>query len=324
MTTIAIIGGGIAARSLLFVMAKRKISQKILVFYSDQFAFPCSLHSTAIVAPRGISTGHSPLGDVLVEGFSRFSQHVKDDSPQGVFEIPQYTGAITKLDAFQKRYPKGDKKASAGPVRFKDEVYLAEERAFLIQPRIYLDWLLSQTQSLDIRMIPSLVTEIHGNKLKTQEGEEFSVDKIIFTGGVYNSLWFPLFDLKKSTKSVQGCYLEFTGVDFGKDSFSLTLEGDNLVYDGSLKTLLIGSTTNETILELPQETQLKGIYQRISERIVPALPDFELAVMRTGLREKASRREAYTFKNGIYSVIGGLYKNGYRLSLTMAEKCLEL
>ncbi len=84
MTTIAIIGGGIAARSLLYVMAKKNIREKVLVFYSDSFAFPCSLHSTAIVAPRGVSTGHSALGDNLYEGFVRFSRHVEEDFPRGV------------------------------------------------------------------------------------------------------------------------------------------------------------------------------------------------------------------------------------------------
>src|SRR5690349_14322470 len=127
-------------------MAKKNFHQKILVFYSDNFAFPCSLHSTAIVAPRGISTGHSALGDELVQSFDRFERHVKEDRPLGVHEVPQYTGAITKLESFQKRYPVGSKVTSIGNVGLNEEVYFAEEKSYLIRPRDYMDWLLKESR----------------------------------------------------------------------------------------------------------------------------------------------------------------------------------
>lgn len=323
MTTIAIIGGGIAARSLLFVLAKRKIPHKILVFYSYPFAFPCSLHSTAIVAPRGISTGHSPLGDVLVEGFDRFSRHVREDRPSGVIEVPQYTGALTKLEAFKKRYPDGKEMLSPGPVTLKEKTYIAEERAYLIRPRDYMDWLLSEARTLDLEIIPSFVTDVSGHTIRTQDERTFTADEIVFTAGVSNPLWFSLFGEKKAAKSVQGCYLEFSGIHLGATPFSLTLEGDNVIYDADRGTLLVGSTTNESFLELPAEKQLREIHARVSSRLVPALPHFDEGTMKTGLREKASRREAYILRNGHLSAIGGLYKNGYRLGLTLSERLLQ-
>ncbi|MFL5786379.1 MAG: FAD-dependent oxidoreductase [Bacteriovoracaceae bacterium] len=315
MTTIAIIGGGIAARSLVYSLAKKNFPEKLLVFYSDNFAFPCSLHSTAIVAPRGISPGHSPLGDELVGGFERFDRHVKEDRPEGVIKVRQSTGAITKMDEFKKRYPIGE---------MKDGVYFAEEDAYLIRPSEYMAWLLKEAQkNLDLEIIPHFVTEVKDKKITTQDGKEFTADKIIFAAGVNNDLWSSLFSTPRKTKSAQGSYLEFTKADLGANSFSLTLEGDNLIYDADRKKLLIGSTTKESALELAPEKALKQIYEDLSSRTSWQLPDFQTAIIRVGLREKGPKRESYILNEGHYSMIGGLYKNGYRLTLYLAEKLLS-
>lgn len=323
MTTIAIIGGGIAARSLLFTIAKNKISAKILVFYSDNFAFPCSLHSTAIVAPRGVTTGLSPLGDHLFESFERFERHVDNDHPNGVIFVPQYTGVTTKIDEFKKRYPFAVVAKKAGSIDLSEQVHLIEERAYLIRPSEYLDWLLTEAKkSLDFTVINSFVTQVKDGKITTTDGYEYSADKIIFTAGVQNDLWQEYFPIKKSTKSVQGSYLEFSGVKL-TDSFSLTLEGDNLIYDKEKETLLLGSTTRESRLELSPEKELLSIYQDFSKNIGIDLPAFSSGEIKIGLREKASKREPYLLQSGIYSMIGGFYKNGYRVSLSMAERLLN-
>jgi hypothetical protein len=324
MKTIAIIGGGIAARSVLFTMAKKNLLHKVLVFQSESFAFPCSLHSTAIVAPRGISTGHSSLGDNLVSGFIRFSKHIAEDSPEGVIKVPQYTGALTKIDQFQKRYPDGALTKSCGSISLNTEMYVAREEAFLIRPRDYMNWLMKESQSsLNISVVESFVTEVKDGKIRTINGDEYSADEVIFTTGVNNDLWQTMFPENKNTKSAQGCYLEFSGVYLGKDPFSLTLEGNNLIYDAEKNSLLMGSTTHESRLELAPEKELFEIYEELQKIVSEKLPDFKKGIIRTGLREKASKREPYLLRNGNYSMIGGLYKNGYRLSLKMAEDLLS-
>lgn len=324
METIAVIGGGISARSLLFAMARRNVTHKVLVFQSDSFAFPCSYHSTAIVAPRGVSTGLSPLGDYLFAGFERFKSHFETDRPQGVFVIPQYTGAVSKVDAFKKRYPDGIIASKAGALHLKEQMYLAEESAYLIRPRDYLDWLMKESRkTLDIQLINCFVTKIEEGKITTVDGTEFSADKIIFATGTHNDLWQDLFPEKKNTKPAQGCYLEFSAVEMG-ESFSLTLEGDNLIYDSGRKTLLIGSTTRESRLELSPEKELLEIYQNLVRRIDRKLPDFLQAEIKTGLREKGPKREPYLLSSGNKLMLGGFYKNGYSLSLSMADKLLSL
>ena len=323
LTTIAIIGGGIAARSLLYAMAKKNISSKILVFYSDSFAFPCSLHSTAIVAPRGVTAGNSSLGDTLMEGFGRFQKHVSEDAPEGVERIPQYTGALTKLEAFQKRYPDGKKISSIGPLKFQEEIYFTEEEAYLITPSQYLSWLTSEaSRKLNVEFVPSFVTEVHEKTLKTVDGGDFSFDELIVTAGVKNFLWQPLLEADPKSKTVQGSYLEYD-FDFGEKSFSLTLEGDNLIYSHPTKKLLIGSTTQESSWELPPERLLSEIHARLRTRMKNILPEFAQGKMLVGLREKAQKREPYLLKRDAYKIMGGLYKNGYTLGLSLAEKILS-
>lgn len=314
MTTLAIIGGGIAGRSLIYALAKQeKTFSEILLFDSDAFAHSCSLRSTAIVAPRGVSSGHSDLGDLIFAAFKTFSVHVEKDSPAGVFPITQYTGALTKLDQFRGRYPNGKVLKSVNPFSFKNQLYLATESAYLIDPKIYLDWLLKDSQ---IKLVQDYVTHINDQIIKTQNGHEYKFDHVVFAGGVYNQF----FDFKTKSKSVQGSYFEFYNVDYGSDSFSLTLEGDNLIFHAHSKKLLMGSTSMEAFHELPPLSELKDIYHRLSSQIDLKLPSIDEGTVMVGLREKSPKRTPYVVTEGNQSRIGGFYKNGYSLGLHLGMK----
>jgi hypothetical protein len=317
LTTLAIIGGGIAGRSLIYALAKQeKTFSKIYLFDSDEFAHTCSLRSTAIVAPRGVSSGHSPLGDLIFAAFQTFAAHVKKDSPQGVFSITQYTAALSKLDQFQKRYPNGTLKKDLPHFSFSSEIYLASEAAYLIDPEMYLDWLLKDSEVI---VKSDFVTNIQDQKLKTQNGEEFHFDYLVYAGGVHNQN----FEFKTKAKCVQGSYLEFTNVDFGLESFSLTLEGDNLIYHAHTKKLLMGSTSLEVHHEWPQMNELSAIYLRLAAHVSLNLPAFDLGLVKTGLREKAPKRTPYLVTEGNKSRIGGFYKNGFSLGLHFGQKLAE-
>jgi glycine/D-amino acid oxidase-like deaminating enzyme len=305
---LAIIGGGIAGRSLIYALAKApKTFSKIYLFDFDDFAHTCSLRSTAIVAPRGVTTGVSGLGDLIFSAFKTFSYHVAEASPQGVFPITQTTMALTKLDQFQKRYP--DAELVNGQLT-------ATESAYLIDSQMYLTWLTDNSMELPLIIKNDFVNEIIDNTLKTQNGEELQFDHLVFAGGVHNQN----FDFKTSAKSVQGSYYEFSQVDYGSESFSLTLEGDNLVYHAHSKILLIGSTSSETVHEWPQNQELTHIYQRLEARFDRALPPISSAIIKTGLREKAPKRTPYVVTEGNRTRIGGFYKNGYSLGLHLGKR----
>lgn len=326
LTTLAIIGGGIAGRSLIFSLAKSGILfEKIFLFYSEPFAPACSLNSTAIVAARGVSTGLSPLGDLLKVSFDQFKEHFEQDRPSGVTEVSQFSGAVSKLEQFKKRYPDGVESLAAGPVKLKQKMYLAHEGAYMIDPGTYLQWLMDQAARLPLEIKSDYVTSINQDSkihIETLNGVSISVDHAVLCTGAQSGMWKSLFPGQKlaSSKPIQGAYLEFKNLTLGKESFSLTLEGDNLIYDAQRGRLLIGSTTEEHGLLLADQAELKNIYNQMKSRVDLSLPEFEEALIRVGLREKASKREPYLIREGNFWALGGLYKNGYSAGLHMARQ----
>lgn len=324
MTTLAIIGSGILGRSLIYTLAKeQKQFEKIVLFFSDSFAFPCTLHSTAIVAPRGVTAGHSALGDEILEGFRVVSEHVKLDQPAGVEVITQYTGSTEKLDAFKQRYPANKLMKDF----LSNETLVATEEAFLIDPKTYGDWLLNEALIMKkdhIEVIEDFVTDVSENErihVKTQNGLSLSFDKIVFAGGNNNRFWKPLSpDSKlKTSKPVQGSYFEFNDQKWDRDSFSLTLDGDNLIWNKKLGRILVGSTSTETNHVLSPESELQNIYERLKNKVNLVLPQMGMGVVKVGLREKAQKREPYLINEGHKFFVGGLYKNGFTLSLKMTR-----
>lgn len=328
MTRLAIIGGGIAGRSLLYALAKQKKSySEIILFDSDIFARTCSIRSTGIVAPRGLSLGHSDLGDLLIKAFETFVTHVKVDQPAGVFPITQFTGAVTKLEEFKKRYPHGTLSQNVHSLPLQNETYLALDQAYLIDPEIYLKWLLDQASALPLNIkndfVLSVTESSNGVEIITQNGLKETFDSVVFAGGTYNRWWNKLAnDQLTSSKPVQGSYLEFKNIDLGTEAFSLTLEGENLVYHAHTKKLLVGSTTVSTHGEVPAVNELREIHQGLQSRLQFKLPAFELGEIKTGIREKASKRAPYLKQQNHCWWIGGYYKNGYSLGLEWANKLI--
>lgn len=324
MTTLAIIGSGLVGRSLIYTLAKeQKKFKKITLFSSDKITIPCSLNSTAIAALRGITKGHSLLGDNLVDGFDIFSAHVTESSPLGVEKVVQYNGATQKLDQFKLRYPKGEISHSF----VKEPIYLSQEVAYMIDPKTYLHWLMESSKKMapfSLEEIDDMVIEVRDEErvfLKTLNGKNFEFDKVIFTSGSYNRFWKDLFPNSKlkSSKPSQGSYLEFIHLPWKRDSFSLTIDGDNIIWNGPFKRLYIGSTTNDVIHHLAPLPDLQEIYIRLNSRVDFELPKFHEGELKVGLREKAQKREPYLLNQGNLIFFGGLYKNAFTLTMKMAK-----
>ncbi len=324
MSTLAIVGGGLMGRSLIYHLAKEKKSfEKIVLFSSDKITIPCTLNSTAMVALRGVTKGHSELGDLLVEGHGVFSHHVKMDHPQGVQEVKQFTGTFKNKDLFLSRYPE----AKLSDEFFHEKIYLSEERGFMIDPQTYIDWLLSESQnfyedSLHVidDMVVEAVEESEKVMIKTLNNKKMNFHKVIFATGSYNRFWTPMapHSKLKTSKPVQGSYLEFQNVSWEHPSFSLTVDEKNLIWNSPLKRLFLGSTSSESPHYLPQKKELRGIYDELSSKVNLKLPPLHEGEFKVGLREKAQKRAPYIVEEGRSLFVGGLYKNAFTLSLKLS------
>ena len=294
-----------------------------MVFDSDDFAQTCALRSTAIVAARGVSAGHSDLGDLLMSAFASFTRHFDEDRPAGIFPITQYTGAISKLEQFQKRYPDGEVVQSTAHFLLKAPTYLAYEDAYMVDPEIYLGWLKDEAVGVDWKN--EFVTEVRkfdrGFVISTQVGGLYEAQQVVYAGGNYNRFWKPVASTGvQKAQAVQGAYFEFQDCYLGDESFSLTLEGDNLVYHAHTQKVLIGSTTETTHLLIGIERALHEIYYRLDEVLELALPPLHSGEIKIGLREKAAKRRPYLEHNENGWWFGGLYKSGYSLSIHLAQE----
>lgn len=329
MTTLAIIGGGIAGRSLLYALSSHHLKyEEILFFESPEFAFPCALNSTAIVAPRGVTAGHSPLGDLILDGFATFKSHFEVDHPAGVFPIRQFTGALSKLDQFIRRYPSGKNVKNLDSVKLKEEVFFAEEEAFMIDPALYLPWLYAEAEKkIAIRYIKEFVIgfDKETSSIQTHNKHKYSVDHVVFATGSMSKHWKNLstHPKLKSSKAIQGSYLEFSDIPWNMTTLSITLEGCNLIYRNHSQKVLIGSSTDELTHELAPTLELRRIYDLLANTLDLKLPDFEEGKVKVGHREKAQKREPYLFTEGNISFMGGLYKNGFSLSLRQSRSLVD-
>lgn len=328
MTTLAIIGSGFLGRTLLYTLAKeQKAFKKITLISSEVYAPPCSLNSTAIVAPRGLTLGHSPLGDYLLQGFLDFKKHVEENSPEGVWPIIQYNGSGKNLDNFKKRYPVGKFTRELSGIQLKNEFYFMPEDGFMLDPKTYMDWLLMEVMRLkkfELELISDFVIEVNDPdrpQIKTQDGQLLQFDKVVFTGGSYNRFWAQLMpkSVLETSKPVPGSYLEFSRIGWDLPSFSLTLDGDNLIWNRGMNILIIGATTDTVAHVLPPVTDLRNIFNRLVCAIDLSFPDFDQGMVKTGIREKARKREPYTLKRDQLYLMGGMYKNGCSLPIKMTK-----
>lgn len=334
MSTFIVLGAGLAAENFIYFLGKSDSSiHSVIQLSSDAFYPACSLRSTAIVASRGVSTGHSELGDLLVASYERFKTHVLEDSPAGIYQGIQWTGAGIKISEFTKRHPDAQEQDSIKELdlKFSKKLYVTSEPCFIIDPEIYLKWLRDQSK-IKIERHEEVITEIKFSQgeweVGTSSGKTYRATYLFSGLGNYHRFWkenYPVTSGIQSSKPVQGSYLVYSGVDLGERPFSLTMDGNNFIYHPWTKKMIIGSTTINCSHLLPDEKGLQTIDQNLRELFPEwSWPAFSEGQILTGLREKAQGRRPYLeiHENAVLS--GGYYKNGYSLGPYLAEKAISL
>jgi hypothetical protein len=333
LSTFIVLGAGLASENFIFALAQSKSTiNSVIQLAHDAFYPACSMRSTAIVAARGITSGHSELGDTLMMAFERFKRHVIEDKPRGVFNGIQWTGTSEKMEEFQKRYSDGKmgNEISSLKLTLHESFYLTNEPCFIIDPEIYLAWLRDQGALLNIQRFEDAVTNIEkeGDEwvVSTQKGQTYRAQKVFSGLGSYHRFWKEIYPKESGVQSsspVQGSYLVYEQVNLGGEHFSLTLNGNNLIYHAHTNKLIIGSTTVKAAHLMSHESELKKIDDDLRRLVSFTWPAFSKGIIHTGLREKAKARRPYLEEREGLISCGGFYKNGYSLGLYLGEKALN-
>jgi hypothetical protein len=334
MMKLGIIGDGIAARSLLhFLVPQLPPSVEILQFSHDDFAPPCSLCSTAVVAKRGVQLGVSPLGDEIYHCHEFQSQYLVQNKAHGVdhaFHYQLWSVNHEQRKYFLKRYSALKETVPDNlPLTIKQGFEGSAEAAFIFYPEQYLNWLVSK---LSFNHHKEMIIEVTQNKsafiLKSQSGQEFIVDALVNASGamgVVSQIYGK--DTKGlHSKVVGGCYWEGQ-CDLGDSSWSMTVNGINMVYRSQSKVLQVGTYSQESSsLVCENELELRSMFQAMQDYFPKQLPDFEEGDIFMGLRQKGPKRQSFYGKIDCELPLYGLhsfYKNGYTLALHQAKQLAE-
>ncbi len=85
----------------------------------------------------------------------------------------------------------------------------------------------------------------------------------------------------------------------------------------------MGNTSKEINHSLASLKELNKIFDFFKMHLDLDFPQRELGNVKVGTREKAQKRAPYMFTKGRVSFLGGLYKNGYILSLKLTKNFIH-
>lgn len=327
MARLCVIGGGVGG--LGFLNALKRLGRvdnfsEITLIHEPLLAPPTSLRSTAIAGLRGTRQGLSPLGDEQVEMW-HYTQKLFTETPwRGLSAIELQSWVYS--DKSHRRYGHLEK-TSVPHLPFKlAPRYVARESAWIVEPATFL-------KHVPLPPVTRLTTLV--NKIDKQESWKISTlgagvveaDVVVLATGVWSE-WFK--ELTKGSpleglRSYQGSYAQWECHEYSR-SFSIIIEGANLIYDKSCERLILGATSvADEWSFIPDRKALQEIYDRFTTHADVELPDLQKAEIITGLRPQTRGRVPWAGKlsDGLYAV-GGLYKNGWVAAWPLGERLVRM
>lgn len=330
--TIVIVGNGVAAWRVNAELEKKFIDSKIIRIGSEVFSPKCSFRTTSINCLRGVQKGISPLGDLMYDSHMEFEEFFNKEVPKGVNEGHEWqlwSDAGGNSDKWERRYSEWEELDEVEGIKLSSPMKAVNSKAYLIDPYEYYQWHKSQFKNSEY--LDDLVIEVNkiGNKfeVKTQNSSIITADKLILCAGYMAQDFLPLVDDDKlkdylnRSKPVRGTYLE-TDFEIGDKSFSLAIESKHLIYRGSDKKLLIGSTSeNNNSCQMPMGREAFAIYDFVTSHLQGFnLPPKEKWRLKHGIRFKGAKRTPWWGKvcENCYGVFG-LYKNAFSFSINAGK-----
>lgn len=327
MARLCVIGGGVGGLGFLNALLRLGSVDKfsaITLIHEPILAPPTSLRSTAIAGLRGTRQGLSPLGDEQVEMW-HYTQKLFTKEPwKGLTPIELQSWVYS--DKSHRRYGHLEKTAEPHlPFKIAPR-YVARESAWIVEPATFL----KNVPIPEVKLLTTLVNKIenhNGWKISTLGAGVIEADVVVMATGVWSE-WFkelvvgsPL----ENQRSYQGSYTQWNCSQFSQ-SFSIIIEGANLIYDKSCKRLILGATSvADEWSFIPDRKSLQEIYERFSSHADVSLPQLSEAEIITGLRPQTRGRVPWAGKlsDGLYAV-GGLYKNGWVAAWPLGERLVRM
>jgi glycine/D-amino acid oxidase-like deaminating enzyme len=316
---LAILGAGVSGLTLLHEISKQKIYSEIILIDAADFYPPCSLNTTATVALRGVSLGHSALGDDLVRGFEDWQNRA--NTFRSVEKLKLYHHITEEHSRYQKM-----EKIFFEPIN--QECFY--EEGFLVNPLLFLHELKNNLTFTKVNS-PLEKIEYVKNKINLSflNRNSIEVDQMVVAGGAYLkklSHLYPKEDMLEKTKILQGSFWS-ADLDLGLDSFDLHSNGSQIIYSDKQKKIMIGSISSEDEDFAVNPTEIEKIYSEFKNKLRLKIPEFKMGHISTGLRHKASQRRLLIKRSVMSPNIifwGGQYKNGFILNFYGAKKVIDL
>lgn len=319
---VAIIGGGVAATSVIHWLKALRPLDKIVQFSSENLAPAASLKSTAVAALRGTQRGLSDLGDELCRHWEFSDQFYHDLKNPGLIQGELETWLYEEKDL--RRFSHLSEKTSLDFTFLRAPLKKVSEKCWLIEPKRFLSSFENSHEKNEC-FVTHLSSSGASWRVHTQQSEtEF--DYVVVCTGVW-ARWmkdfFPQEELD-SLRASQGSFYEWSQIDFGEKSFALSFSGLNLHYRHDIHSLQLGATTIKDVDSfVASEAHLKDIKKTYEETLDLKL-DFSKACVHTGIRSilKSRRPFAGRLTGNLYA-INGLYKNGWISAWPLARQLVD-
>ncbi len=320
--SIAVIGAGVAATSVIHWLKILRPLDRIVQFSSENLAPAASLKSTAVAALRGTQRGLSALGDELCAYWDQSDRFYAELKNAGLIEseLETWVNDEKEIRRFSHMTEVSQSliKAKVTPLK------IVREKCWLIDPDVFLSSF-DQNHLHKISLVKQVTKSSQGWLIKTQE-EEIEFARVIFCTGAWQRWmegFFPFKDLE-TIKPSQGSYFEWQDQSIAKQSFALSFHGLNLHFRHDIKTLQLGATTIKGSDSFrPSRIHLEEIKKIFNDTIELEL-DFSRAHIHTGIRSiiKSRRPFAGELDRGLYA-LNGLYKNGWISAWPLGKSLVE-
>ena len=299
MFDLTVIGNGIAANLFLMEFYKNHRNKRVLQIFENKICPTCSTSNTGTVFLPGVEPNVSPLGDIIYNSFLVAKDFFERNNPAGVEKAPFFYlchGEKDSPEEFKRRFQSVEEVQPLFNTKLgmKSTALGKVWNGFIIDPIPFLNYLLTRkldvaNGNLEIRedLVVGLQKEKTGLSLQLLGGQLVRTRRLVLCTGAYTKTFeaiLPQNQVISKSKIVPGSYLEKEGVDLGEHSFSIYRKGQNLVYHGKNKKLVLGATRQKEGIEACDFTYLKEVFENFKELLGHWIPPLESFEIRSGNR----------------------------------------